>query len=174
MSHTERSLLDCDNEELERTLRSTAAGADSVVPLLSETAAQHILAGTRAACMLQFGPSDQTAAQSPIHDSFGCYLLTWSEPGQDIPSDWDYSQGTLPTCPPPRLGKAARVGRDLSGGCGGSAGGRKGEAGKTRQGGSEGGEPPLMEVEPGAAATGGAQRVCCRPTGCYRPPAQPP
>uniref|UniRef100_A0ACB8G3Q8 Uncharacterized protein n=1 Tax=Sphaerodactylus townsendi TaxID=933632 RepID=A0ACB8G3Q8_9SAUR len=90
MSHTERSVLDCEYEELEKTLRATAAGGNSVAPLLSKTAPQHVPSGTRAARVLQFGLSCQTAAQDPISDSFGCYLLTWSEPGQDIPSDWDH------------------------------------------------------------------------------------
>uniref|UniRef100_A0ACB8ESH5 Uncharacterized protein n=1 Tax=Sphaerodactylus townsendi TaxID=933632 RepID=A0ACB8ESH5_9SAUR len=42
---------------------------------------------------MQFGHWRQTAAQGQIRDSFGCYQLTWSEPRQDISSDW--SQGGL-------------------------------------------------------------------------------
>uniref|UniRef100_A0ACB8FPJ6 Uncharacterized protein n=1 Tax=Sphaerodactylus townsendi TaxID=933632 RepID=A0ACB8FPJ6_9SAUR len=90
MSHTERSLLDCDAEELERTLRFTDADAEPMAPLLSETTPQNVLARTQAARWLQFGPSWQTAAQGPSRDSFGCYPITWSEPGQDILSDWDH------------------------------------------------------------------------------------
>uniref|UniRef100_A0ACB8F017 Uncharacterized protein n=1 Tax=Sphaerodactylus townsendi TaxID=933632 RepID=A0ACB8F017_9SAUR len=85
-----QSLLDFDNEVLERMV-GAAGGADCPVEPLPQ---QSVVArlppqpADRAIRGLQFGQSQQPVLQEPGRDSIGCFPLTWSDSGLVVPPDW--------------------------------------------------------------------------------------